>query len=95
MSNRPDGVSAVRLPAKITSGHLARTAFVYVRRSTVTQLQDNLESQRRQHGLAEQARSWGWHRVEVIDEDLGRSGGGRASRPGFDRLFPPYASRRP
>jgi hypothetical protein len=28
----------------------------------------------------------GPHRVEVIDEDLGRSGGGQASRPGFERL---------
>jgi DNA invertase Pin-like site-specific DNA recombinase len=86
MSNLSGGVPAVHLPAKITSGHLARTAFVYVRQSTITQVQDNLESQRRQYGLVEQARSWGWHRVEVIDEDLGRSGGGRASRPGFDRL---------
>jgi DNA invertase Pin-like site-specific DNA recombinase len=74
------------LPPKITPGHLARAAFVYVRQSTPTQVQDNLESQRRQYGLVDQARSWGWHRVEVIDEDLGRSGGGRASRPGFARL---------
>jgi DNA invertase Pin-like site-specific DNA recombinase len=74
------------LPAKITTGHLARAAFVYVRQSTLTQVQDNLESQRRQYGLVDQARAWGWHRVEVIDDDLGRSGGGRTSRPGFERL---------
>jgi len=78
--------SGAALPAKITAAHLARAAYVYVRQSTATQVHDNLESQRRQYGLAEQARLWGWHRVEVIDEDLGRSGSGRAERPGFERL---------
>lgn len=78
--------SSALLPMKITAAHLARTAYVYVRQSTATQVHDNLESQRRQYGLAEQARQWGWHTVEVIDEDLGRSGSGRAVRPGFERL---------
>lgn len=78
--------SGAAVPAKITAIHLARAAYVYVRQSTPTQVHDNLESQRRQYGLAEQARAWGWHRVEVIDEDLGRSGSGRAARPGFERL---------
>jgi DNA invertase Pin-like site-specific DNA recombinase len=71
---------------KITSEHLARTAIVYVRQSTVDQLTHNLESQRRQYGLADRARKLGWDNVEVIDEDLGRSGGG-TSRPGFERLL--------
>ena len=78
--------SSALLPAKITPAHLARAAYVYVRQSTATQVHDNLESQRRQYGLAEQARQWGWRTVEVIDEDLGRSGSGRAARPGFERL---------
>ena len=78
--------SGVVLPAKITAAHLARAAYVYVRQSTPTQVHDNLESQRRQYGLADQARLWGWHRVEVIDDDLGRSGSGRTQRPGFERL---------
>lgn len=79
--------SSAPLSAKILATHLARAAYVYVRQSTATQVQDNLESQRRQYGLAEQARRWGWHTVEVIDEDLGRSGSGRAERPGFERLI--------
>lgn len=78
--------SGAPLSAKILATHLTRAAYVYVRQSTATQVQDNLESQRRQYGLAEQARRWGWHTVEVIDEDLGRSGSGRAERPGFERL---------
>jgi DNA invertase Pin-like site-specific DNA recombinase len=47
---------------------------------------EHLESQRRQYALTEHARACGWHRVEVVDEDLGRSGSGRVARPGFERL---------
>ncbi len=85
-STQQKAMSGVVLSAKVTAAHLARAAYVYVRQSTATQVHDNLESQRRQYGLAEQARLWGWHRIEVIDEDLGRSGSGRAARPGFERL---------
>ena len=38
--------------SKITSEHFARAAFVYVRQSTAYQVANNLESQRRQYGLA-------------------------------------------
>jgi len=71
---------------KITSEHLARSAFVYVRQSTADQLVHNQESQRRQYALADRARQLGWSSVEIIDDDLGRSGGG-VSRPGFERLL--------
>lgn len=71
--------------SKITAEHLARSAYVYVRQSTPDQLVHNLESQRRQYGLADRARGLGWASVEVIDDDLGRSGGG-TRRPGFERL---------
>jgi excisionase family DNA binding protein len=71
---------------KITAEHLARDAYVYVRQSTVDQLLNNPESRRRQYALVERARSLGWENVVVIDDDLGRSGGGQ-SRPGFERLL--------
>ena len=71
---------------KITPDHLARSAFVYIRQSTATQVTHNLESQRRQYSLADRARHLGWENVEVIDDDLGRSGGG-VRRPGFERLL--------
>ncbi len=71
---------------KITPEHLARAAVVYVRQSTAFQVAQNLESQRRQYGLAERARQLGWSDVEVIDDDLGRSGAG-ARRPGFEKLL--------
>jgi DNA invertase Pin-like site-specific DNA recombinase len=71
---------------KITPEHLARSAIVYIRQSTADQLVHNQESRRRQYGLADRARQLGWVSVEVIDDDLGRSGGG-VSRPGFERLL--------
>jgi len=49
-------------------------------------VQHNLESQRRQYALVERARQLGWEQVEVIDDDLGRSGSGTL-RPGFERLL--------
>ncbi len=71
---------------KITAEHLQRNACVYIRQSTPDQLVHNLESQRRQYGLADRAKQLGWTAVEIIDDDLGRSGGGIA-RPGFERLL--------
>lgn len=72
--------------SKIRSEHLRRQAVVYIRQSTMDQVQNNLESQRRQYALADRARALGWQEVTVIDDDLGRSGGG-AHRPGFERLL--------
>ena len=72
--------------SKITTEHLARSAYVYIRQSTADQLTHNHESRRRQYGLVDRARQLGWTTVEVIDDDLGRSGGGIA-RPGFERLL--------
>jgi DNA invertase Pin-like site-specific DNA recombinase len=72
--------------SKITTEHLQRNACVYIRQSTPDQLVHNRESQRRQYGLADRAKQLGWTTVEIIDDDLGRSGGGIA-RPGFDRLL--------
>lgn len=71
---------------KITSEHLVRDAYVYIRQSTPDQLLKNPESRRRQYALETRARSLGWENVIVIDDDLGRSGGG-AARPGFERLL--------
>ena len=71
---------------KITSEHLARQAVVYIRQSTADQVANNLESKRRQYGLADRAQQLGWSDVAIIDDDLGRSGGGVA-RPGFEKLL--------
>src|SRR5215207_3248352 len=71
---------------KITPEHLARSAFIYVRQSTADQVLNHHESRRRQYALVDRARALGWDAVEVIDDDLGRSGSGIA-RPGFEKLL--------
>ena len=78
---------------KITVEHLRRRSIVYVRQSTPHQVQDNLESQRRQYALADMAREMGFAAVAVIDDDLGRSGAGHTVRPGFERLFADLTTR--
>ena len=49
--------------SKITPEHLGRGAVVYVRRSTMGQVAEHTESQRRQYGLADSARSLGFASV--------------------------------
>ena len=71
---------------KIRDEHRRRAAVVYIRQSSPTQVAQNLESQRRQYGLKDRARMLGFSRVEVIDDDLGRSGAGSTGRPGFRKL---------
>jgi len=71
---------------KITSEHMQRGAVVYVRQSSMGQVLDHTESQRRQYALAETARAMGFAKVSTIDDDLGRSGSGLVDRPGFQRL---------
>ena len=74
--------------AKIHSTHCERMAFVYVRQSTWLQVLENRESTERQYNLRERAIELGWpaSRVEVIDEDQGRSGSTAIYRTGFQRL---------
>ena len=72
--------------AKIRPEHLARSAIVYVRQSTLDQVRHHQESRRRQYDLAEHARALGWREVVVIDDDLGKSGATAADRVGFQRL---------
>ena len=71
---------------KISADHLKRRAIVYIRQSSPGQVIHNEESQRRQYGLADHARQLGFQQVEIIDEDLGRSGSGQVERPGFQHL---------
>jgi len=74
------------MSTKITAEHLQRGAVVYVRQSSMGQVLEHTESQRRQYALAETARSMGFVNVTTIDDDLGRSGSGLVDRPGFQRL---------
>jgi DNA invertase Pin-like site-specific DNA recombinase len=74
--------------SKIESQHLARKACVYVRQSTMAQVEHNVESRERQYELAERAVALGWPagEVVVVDEDQGRSGKSADGRNGFQGL---------
>ena len=73
---------------KIQPTHLARRAVVYLRQSTFRQVHDNHESTVRQYALGRRALALGWppERVQIVDEDLGRSGTTTQGRSGFQRL---------
>ena len=74
--------------AKIATTHLRRTAVVYVRQSSASQLERTRESTDRQYALVERAVALGWPQgsVRVIDADLGVSGSRDAVRSGFTEL---------
>jgi DNA invertase Pin-like site-specific DNA recombinase len=72
---------------KITKEHLTRRAYVYIRQSTLGQVQHNTESRRVQERLIERAQALGWAEARVIDDDLGCSASGVARRAGFERLL--------
>jgi DNA invertase Pin-like site-specific DNA recombinase len=71
-----------------SSNHVSRSAVVYVRQSSASQVEHNRESTTRQYRLADRTVEFGWprERVHVVDEDLGRSGSGLTDRSGFARM---------
>jgi DNA invertase Pin-like site-specific DNA recombinase len=72
---------------KVTARHLARSAYLYVRQSTMRQVVENTESTERQYALRQRAVALGWppDSVIVIDTDLGQSGAS-CDRAGFQKL---------
>lgn len=72
---------------KITTAHLTRRAYLYVRQSTLRQVFENTESTKRQYALRERAVALGWplDRIVVVDSDLGQSGAD-SDREGFQKL---------
>jgi DNA invertase Pin-like site-specific DNA recombinase len=74
---------------RVTTAHRARRAYVYVRQSSAGQVLRHQESTELQYRLADRAVALGWprERVEVVDDDLGRSASGSADRQGFQRLI--------
>jgi len=71
---------------KIAQHHLERKAMLYVRQSSAHQLMHNPESRKLQYAMQGRLRELGWHEIEVVDEDLGRSAAGTVKRSGFERI---------
>jgi len=73
---------------KVTDQHLERSACVYIRQSSLHQVAENLESQDLQYQMVKRALGLGWAEanIQVIDDDLGKSGISAANRSGFQNL---------
>mgnify|MGYP001482838082 FL=1 len=74
---------------KIQDTHLRRSAYVYIRQSSATQVLVNRESTQRQYQLTERAAQLGWSKtqIKVIDEDLAHTGSGLVTRHGFAQMI--------
>lgn len=72
-----------------TTAHRAKMAYVYIRQSSLMQVTRHAESTDLQYALVERAVALGWprERIEIIDEDLGKSGAQAEARGGFQRLL--------
>ncbi len=76
------------MTAKASSQQLQKTAYIYVRQSTMGQVRHHRESTERQYALKEKAMNLGWTEnfVRVLDGDLGRSGASMVNRTDFKTI---------
>jgi len=76
------------MTAKVSSQQLQKTAYIYVRQSTMGQVRHHRESTERQYALKEKAMNLGWTEnfVQVLDGDLGRSGASMVNRTDFKTI---------
>ncbi len=74
---------------RVGAAHRAKLAYVYVRQSSAGQVRQHQESTELQYRLVDRAAVLGWprERIEVIDDDLGKSGAAGSERCGFQRLI--------
>jgi DNA invertase Pin-like site-specific DNA recombinase len=82
-------LSIVTSDERLTPARRAKLAYIYVRQSSIGQVKHHQESTELQYRLVDRAVALGWprERVQVIDEDLGKSGAGHADRQGFQSLI--------
>jgi len=76
------------MTTKITSQHLRKMAYIYIRQSSMGQVRHHRESTERQYALSDKASALGWppSRIQVLDGDLGRSGTSMADRHDFKSI---------
>ncbi|MGF6960644.1 recombinase family protein [Paraburkholderia youngii] len=73
---------------KVQPHHLERSAYLYIRQSSMRQVVENVESTKRQYALRGRATALGWRdeQIVTIDSDQGESGASASWREGFQRL---------
>lgn len=81
--------TSLAIEERITTAHRAKLAYVYVRQSSPGQVRHHQESTELQYRLVDRVVLLGWprERVQVIDDDLGKSGASSDERFGFQRLI--------
>ena len=67
---------------RVATAHRAKLAYIYVRQSSAGQVRQHQESTELQYRLVDRAAGLGWprERIEVVDDDLGKSGTSSAGR---------------
>jgi DNA invertase Pin-like site-specific DNA recombinase len=82
-------LTALAPDEQISTAHRAKRAYIYVRQSSANQIKLHRESTELQYRLVDRAIRFGWprERIEVIDEDLGKSGARGSDRSGFQKLI--------
>jgi len=75
-------------PQEIKASHLARRAAVYLRQSSLRQVEENTGSTEYQRGQVQWALRYGWRddQIDVLDADLGLSGSSSAHRTDYLRV---------
>jgi DNA invertase Pin-like site-specific DNA recombinase len=73
---------------KVQQHHRQKSAYVYIRQSTVAQVRHHQESTERQYALEHKAVEFGWppSMIRLLDRDLGQSGAQSAGREDFKLL---------
>ncbi len=73
---------------KIQRQHLQKSAYIYLRQSSMNQVRHNQESTERQYSLRDKAMGLGWpaNMIHILDGDLGLSGSQADTRKDFQSL---------
>jgi DNA invertase Pin-like site-specific DNA recombinase len=77
------------MTTQVTLSHRQKTAYVYVRQSTMGQVRNHQESTERQYALKDKALALGWPATStrILDGDLGISGASSSDRDDFKKLL--------
>ncbi|SCA64259.1 Uncharacterized protein y4bA/y4pH [Chlamydiales bacterium SCGC AG-110-P3] len=80
---------------KLQKQHLERSAYIYLRQSTMAQVYNNQESTQRQYALENKAHEMGWpkDKIIILDSDLGLTGSQVGQRQDFKRLIADVSMR--
>ena len=75
--------------SKIEREHLQRLAYVYIRQSSLHQVEFNTASTARQYNLVERVKELGWteEKIIIVDQDQGQSGASLEGRDGFKLMM--------